>query len=192
MAKKKTAKRAKKKSPKPETIVSAILAGHDSLKISQATAEKGFAAAAELTKKAQANKHFNYHLTAADGVPVRYFHHIGESITGIIGASQRAVMNRGVVTNHEYLVPIVDDDGQLFYLPNNKHLRELLKAACCWFQRVTITYRGKIRTNNGHHRKVYEVTPAPLGKNGVGSKGRDILAKVAGESRRKAKRRASQ
>lgn len=147
-----------------------------------------FDRAAKFTEAAKRSKRYNYDRMVVPGAPIYYFHRPGESLTGTLGQSQRGQILRGSVT-WEYLVPIVLDDGTLLYLPNNKRLRKAIELADCLFQRVTITYEGRLATAHGHYEKVYSVKPAPLGKKGVGEVGGTILAKAAAEALARKRRR---
>jgi len=149
-----------------------------------------FAAAARYTEAAKKAKGFDYDRRTPDGVHVYYFHHPGETLTGILGKPQRSTMMRGVAVGWEYIYPIVLDDDSLVYLPNNKRLRTAIAKADCLFQRITITYEGKKATAHGHYEKVYSVEPAPLGKDGVGPAGHKVLAQAAEEAKTRKKRRA--
>jgi hypothetical protein len=187
MAKKAVKKSRKKPSAKPPTPAEVVAAIRETSRNVEPD-PKAFKAAADHTEKYTKAKDFNWDRKAPDGVAVYYFHRIGETLTGVLGQSQRCSMLRGVRMDYEHLHPLVLDDDQLVYLPNNKHLRECIKKANCLFQRVTITYLGKKPTAHGHYVKVYSVEPAPLGKDGVGKDGHRVLAQAAAEA--KGKRRA--
>jgi len=180
MAKKAAKKKRTKKPPTPAEVIAGIRATAAEVRPDP----KKFKAAGKHTEKLTSSKDFNWDRKAPDGVAVHYFHTIGESLTGVIGQSQRASFMRGKRVDFEHLIPIVLDDDALLYLPNNKHLREIIKKADCWFQRVTVTYLGKKPTSHGHYIKVYSVEPAPLGKDGVGKAGRRVVAQAAAESKK--------
>jgi len=149
--------------------------------------QTAFDRAAKLTQAAKRSNRFNYDRMVVPGAPIYYFHQPGETLIGTLGQSQRGQILRGSVT-WEYLVPIVLDSGELRYLPNNRRLRKAIQLADCLFQRVRITYEGRLATAHGHYEKVYTVEPAPLGKDGVGPAGREILASAAAEASGKKKR----
>lgn len=143
---------------------------------------EAFAAGKRYSAATMRSRRFNYDRRTADGAVIHYFHTPGESLTGVLGESQKAQIPRGTSASFEYLFPLVLDDDSLVYLPNNRRLRKLIDKSKCLWQRITITYKGKLMTNHGHYEKVYTVEPAPLGKDGVGTAGRDILAKAAKEA----------
>lgn len=171
------------KPPAPAELVAQIRQASEKVAADPAK----FASAAKYTAMTTKSKRFNYDRQAPDGVPIYYFHTQGEQLTGIVGKSQRARMSRGIAVSCEYLTPIVLDDDSLFYLPNNKRLKKALEKANAWFQRITITYLGRLSNAHGHYEKVYSVESAPLGKGGVGSAGRDLLAKAAKDAKKKSK-----
>ena len=168
----------KTKPPTPAELVAQIRQASEKVQADPAK----FAAAAKYTNMTTKSRRFNYDRQAPDGVPIYYFHTQGEQLTGVIGKSQRARMARGIAVSCEYLTPIVLDDDTLFYLPNNKRLKKAIEKANAWFQRVTVTYLGRLSNAHGHYEKVYRVEAAPLGKDGVGSRGAEILAKAAKEA----------
>ena len=159
---KKAVKKRTKKAPSQAEVIAAIRQTAKSVKPNP----KKFKAAADLTAKYTEAQDFNWDRKAPDGVAVYYFHRIGETLTGVLGQPQRCSIMRGVRVDDEHLTPLVLDDDTLVYLPNNKHLRRVIKKADCQFQRVSITYEGKKPTAHGHYVKIYSVVPAPLGKGG--------------------------
>ena len=179
MAKTAAKRRTKKPddSPSKSDVVAQILTGAQTA----AADPKAFDAAGKYTDAATKSRRFAYDRRVANGGFIHYFRTPGEKLTGWLGASQRGEVIRGSVT-WEYLFPLVTDEGELIYLPNNKRLRKAIEKAKCIFQRITITYEGKLMTAHGHHEKVYRVEAAPLGKGGVGSRGAEILAKAAKEA----------
>jgi len=141
-----------------------------------------FAAGVRYSQASKRSRRFNYDRRTADGAIIHYFHTPGEYLIGVLGESQKAQIPRGTSASFEYLFPLVLDDDSLVYLPNNKRLRKVIDLAKCLFQRIKITYEGKIATSHGHYEKVYTVEPAPLGKEGVGAAGRTILSKAMAEA----------
>jgi len=144
-----------------------------------------FAAGARYSTATMKSRRFNYDRRTADGAIIHYFHTPGETLVGVLGESQKAQIPRGTSASFEYLFPLVLDDDSLVYLPNNKRLRKVIDKAKCLFQRIKITYEGRLATAYGHYEKVYSVEPAPLGKDGVGPAGRELLKKAAADAKSK-------
>lgn len=167
-----------KREPTAADIAAEILKTAQNAKPNQTAFDR----AAKFTRAAKKSPRFNYDRMVVPGAPIYYFQRPGETLTGTLGQSQRGQILRGSVT-WEYLVPIVLDSGELRYLPNNRRLRKAIELADCLFQRVKITYEGKLATAHGHYEKVYTVEAAPLGKDGVGPAGREILASAAKEAK---------
>lgn len=111
--------------------------------------------------------------SSVDAVKIVRLRKEGEQITGILGESQPELWG-------EATYPLLLDDGTLVRLPANFLLRKVIKLADCIHQRVTITYLGKDFSSpiGGHYKKVFRVDPAPLGKDGVGPKGAEILSQA--------------
>jgi hypothetical protein len=145
---------AKKRVPKETETADEILAKATTRKPNP---EK-FARVQEHVDAAVASDRFEFSRTKScvDGLPIHYFRTVGESVTGVL-ASPESELWKGVTYK------LVQDDGAVIRLPGNRRLNKAIKTADCLYQRVTITYLGKLYTRfGGHYEKVYTIVPAPL------------------------------
>lgn len=94
--------------------------------------------------------------SCVDGRPIHYFRTVGESVTGIL-AEPESELWKGVTYK------LVKDDGTIIRLPGNRRLNKAIKTTDCLYQRVRITYKGKLYTRfGGHYEKVYSIELLPL------------------------------
>lgn len=98
---------------------------------------------------------WNRSKSTVDGRIIHYFRVRGESVTGIL-CPPECELWKGVT----YKMSL--DDDTMIRLPGNRQLNKLIKDADCLYQRVTITYEGKIWRASHHYEKVYTLSPAPL------------------------------
>jgi hypothetical protein len=114
----------------------------------------------------------NYGKSSIDGRPIHHFYKIGENLVGVIGEAQGE-------THGPSSFPFVLDDETVIRVPGNRRLAIAIRKADCLYQRVRITYRGKLHAKTGgHYEKVYLVEAAPLVKERVTPAGRDPLSKA--------------
>lgn len=121
-----------------------------------------FKLAAKYAENAEKADRFelNYSKSSIDGRPIHHFHKIGESLVGVIGEAQGE-------THGPSSFPFVLDDGSVIRVPGNRRLAIAIKKADCLYQRIRITYKGKLHSKvGGHYEKVYLVEAAPLSKEG--------------------------
>ena len=69
-------------------------------------------------------------------------------------------------------------------VPGNRRLVKAFRTSKAFFQRITITYLGKLNKSHSHYEKVYSVELSPPDKEGVGKVGREILAKASADAKR--------
>jgi hypothetical protein len=118
----------------------------------------------------------NYGKSSIDGRPIHHFYKIGESLVGVIGEPQGE-------THGPSSFPFVLDDGTVIRVPGNRRLAIAVRKADCLYQRIRITYMGKLYAKTGgHYEKVYLVEAAPLDKERVTPAGRDVLVKAEGKA----------
>jgi hypothetical protein len=114
--------------------------------------------------------------SSVDGLKIHYFRVEGESVTGILAEPERELW-KGVTYR------LVQDDGTVVRLPGNKRLTKAIEKADAIYQRVKITYHGKLYTRfGGHYEKVYTLEAAPLDHD-LGPKGRELLGKAAADAK---------
>jgi hypothetical protein len=137
-----------------------------------------FARAQRRSDAAQRSERFEWNRSKStvDGILIHYFRIRGESITGILCAPDYESF-KGLTYK------LLLDDDTITRLPGNRQLNRVIKDADCLYQRVTITYLGKRWLTTRHYEKVYAISQAPLGKAGVGPKGRKLLEQVAEEAK---------
>lgn len=116
---------------------------------------------------------WNRSKSTVDGLPIHYFRVRGEALTGILGAADYELWK-----GHTYR--LILDDGTVVRLPGNRQLNKLIKASECVYQRITITYLGKLYRHSHHYEKVYSIVPAP--NEGVGRAGRKLIQQAAAEA----------
>jgi hypothetical protein len=124
-----------------------------------------------------ASRRFDSHNRTPEGFTIHRFHREEETLTGVLGECN------GQSGYGESTYPIVQDDGSVICVPGNRRLVRAFRKGKFTFQRIRITYKGKLRTAGGHHEKVFLVEPAPLGKDGVGPAGRDLIARAAADAK---------
>jgi hypothetical protein len=125
---------------------------------------------------------FSRSKSCVDGLLIHYFRTVGESVTGVLAAPESELW-KGVTYK------LVQDDGVVVRLPGNRRLNKAIKTADCLYQRVTITYLGKLYTRfGGHYEKVYTVVPAPLvdPRQSMSSSAAKLFAAAADKKKRKA------
>jgi hypothetical protein len=115
-----------------------------------------FAKAARYAANAKASKRFAGHLVTPEGYPIFRFRKEGDTLTGIVGQCN-GQMGYGAST-----YPVVLDDGSCVHIIGHRRLVKALHLAKCRYQRITITFEGKIYNSMRHYEMVYTVTPAPL------------------------------
>jgi len=119
-----------------------------------------FKLAANYTENAEKADRFelNYGKSSIDGRPIHHFYKIGESLVGVIGEAQGE-------TYGPSSFPFVLDDGTVIRVPGNRRLAIAIRKADCLYQRIRITYKGKLHAKTGgHYEKVYLVEAAPISK----------------------------
>lgn len=121
---------------------------------------------------------WNRSKSTIDGITIHYFRVRGESVTGILCAPQFELW-KGVTYK------LVLDDDTILRLPGNRQLNKLIKDADCLYQRVTITYEGKLWRQSHHYEKVYTLSPAPLSNEPMTAAGKSVLARAVAESKAK-------
>lgn len=121
---------------------------------------------------------WNRSKSTIDAIPIHYFRVRGESVTGILCAPQFERW-KGVTYK------LVLDDDTVIRLPGNRQLNKLIDAADCLYQRVTITYEGKIWRASHHYEKVYTLSPAPLSGESATPAGRALIAQAAADARKR-------
>jgi hypothetical protein len=145
------------------------------------SAEK-FRKAKRYCEAAQKSDRFEFRRSrsSVDGLPIHYFRTPGETLTGIIGEPQAEVWGPSSY-------PFLLDDGRLIRVPGNRRLALAIRKADALFQRIKITFKGKLWTKTfGHCEKVYLVELVPLGKEPMTQAERDTLAHVIQEAEGKA------
>jgi len=105
-----------------------------------------------------ASKRFESHNRTPEGYTIHRFHVEGESLAGVLGECN------GQSGYGESTYPIVLDDGSIVCVAGNRRLVKAFKRGKFTFQRIRITYKGRLHTHGGHYEKVYLVEPAPIGK----------------------------
>jgi len=127
----------------------------------------------------------NFGKSSIDGLPIHHFHQIGEYVIGTIGECQGETHGP---SSYPFLVDNID--GQeitgkpVIRLPGNRRLQMAIRKADCLYQRIKVTYKGKLHAKTGgHYEKVYLVEPAPLGKEPMTKAGQDLLSKAAAEAK---------
>ena len=123
----------------------------------------------------------NYGKSSIDGLPIHHFHRKGEYVIGTIGESQGEVHGP---SSFPFQVDVIDgqpiDGHRVIRLPGNRRLAAAIRKADCLYQRIKVTYLGKLnQKTGGHYEKVYLVESAPLGKEPMTKVGRDLLAKAS-------------
>ncbi len=140
-----------------------------------------FARAKRYAEEATRSQRFEYNRLQSthDGLPIHYFHDVGESVVGILGEPSQE-MWKG------WTYPLVQDDGRVIRLPGNRRLLKAIDKADAIGQRVKITYKGKLFTRyGGHYEKVYLLELAPLAQEPMTPAGRELLQAAAAEARAK-------
>lgn len=138
-----------------------------------------FRQAAQYAQNAESADRFelNHGKSSIDGRPIHHFHRIGETLVGTIGEAQGE-------THGPSSFPFVLDDGSVIRVPGNRRLVLAIRKADCLYQRIRITYKGKLHAKTGgHYEKVYLVESAPLSKEPPTQTSRDLLAKAETEAR---------
>jgi hypothetical protein len=132
----------------------------------------------------------NYGKSSIDGLPIHHFHRKGEFVVGTIGECQGETYGP---SSFPFQVDIIDgtpvEGNRVIRLPGNRRLQLAIRKADCLYQRIRVTYRGKLHAKTGgQYEKVYLVEPAPLDKEpmtpaGQAAMDRIVNAGVAGKGR---------
>lgn len=117
-----------------------------------------FAAAKRYTDASVASRRFDSHNRTPEGLEIHRFRRPDEQITGVLGECN------GQTGWGESSYPIVQDDGSIICVPGNRRLVKAFRKAKATYQRITITYLGKLYNTYGHYEKVFRVELTPLGK----------------------------
>jgi hypothetical protein len=143
-----------RRSPAEKTLADGILA-----KAAKYTPDPAaFASAKAYAEVTQKSKRFEQQNRTAGGLLIQRFRKPGEQITGVLGECN------GTTGLGESTYPIVQDDGSVVCVPGNRRLVRAFRKAKCKFQRIRITYQGKLYTGNGRYEKVYLVESAKESK----------------------------
>jgi hypothetical protein len=148
-----------------DEILSQVKAGGDEVK---------FKAAQRYTNAAMKSERFEFSRlrSAHDGLPIRYFRTPGESLTGFLGPPAQEIWKGSTY-------PLVLDDGRVIRLPGNRRLKLAIEKADCLYQRITITYVGKLFTRfGGHYEKVYRIDAAPFSGEKTTAAGAEAVARA--------------
>lgn len=135
-----------------------------------------FAKAARYAANAKASKRFAGRLVTPEGYAIFRFRKEGDTLTGIVGECN-GQMGYGAST---YIVVL--DDGSCVAIIGHRRLVKALHLAKCKYQRVTITFEGKIYNSFRHYEMVYTVTPAPLQDAPMTAAGRKLIEQAAAEA----------
>lgn len=126
----------------------------------------------------------NYGKSSIDQLPIHHFHRRGEYVIGTIGESQGETHGPSSFPFQVDVINGVAIDGKrVIRLPGNRRLVIAIRKADCLYQRVRITYLGKLhQKTGGHYEKVYWVESAPLSKEPTTPAGRQELSKAMAEA----------
>ncbi len=127
----------------------------------------------------------NFGKSSIDGLPIHHFHRIGEYVIGTVGECQGETHGP---SSFPFQVDVIDGEpvegNRVIRLPGNRRLQIAIRKADCLYQRITVTYKGKLHAKTGgHYEKVYLVEAAPLSKEPMTKAGKDLLAKAAAEAK---------
>ena len=126
----------------------------------------------------------NFGQSSIDHLPVHYFRAKGEYVVGIIGEAQGESYGP---STYPFQVDIINgqaiDGDRVIRLPGNRRLARAIVKADCLYQRIKITYLGKLFAKaGGHYEKVYRIEAAPLSKEPMTPEGQRVLVEAAREA----------
>jgi hypothetical protein len=170
--------KAKKKSDNTEVVADSV-AEIRALADGRRPNPAKFTRANRRTDAAKKSDRFEWNRSKStiDGITIHYFRVRGETVTGILCAPQFELW-KGVTYK------LVLDDDTVIRLPGNRQLNKLISDADCLYQRVTITYEGKIWRQSHHYEKVYTLSPAPFGGESATAAGRALIAQAAADAKK--------
>jgi hypothetical protein len=152
-----------------------------------------FRRARQYSDTAEQNKRFeeNYGKSSIDGRTIHHFHRKGEFVIGIIGEAQGETY--GPSSFPFELHTICNGQGgeyqsfeppRMIRLPGNRRLAIAVRKADCLYQRIKVTYKGKLHAKvGGHYEKVYLVEEAPLSKEPATPAGRALVEKAVADAK---------
>jgi hypothetical protein len=127
-----------------------------------------------------------YGKSSIDGRPIHHFHYRGEFVVGILGECEGEIYgpssypfaldtysgSRGAVETY--------DPPNAIRLPGNRRLVVAIHKADALYQRVKITYLGKLYAKTRrYYEKVFRIEAAPLDKEPTTPAGRTLIQNVA-------------
>lgn len=140
---------------------------------------------------AEKNQRFedHYNRSSIDGRPIHHFHHKGEYVIGCLGECQGETFGP---SSFPFALDVKGQTGgdreefdppRAIRLPGNRRLAAAIRKADALYQRIKITYLGKLHAKTGgHYEKVYRIEPAPLSQEPMPAAGKSLLAKAAAEA----------